>query len=310
MKVTVFGALGFIGSHFIDELIKRNSDCEIIIVDKVTYAANKDYAQSLSLKKNIKIIKSDLNDAQNYISDIEKSTFAINFAAESHVDNSILNPEKFVETNSLGVTKAIWACMKAKVSKFIQISTDEVYGSTNSGEFDELSILNPSSPYSSSKASGDLIALSFWKTFGYPISITRGCNTYGFRQFPEKLIPLAINKLKNREKIPLYGKGDQIREWIHVSDHAKAIIEVALNGGDGQIYNIGTMDRFTNLYVVNKIIKIMQTEPNDYIEFIEDRKGHDIRYAINSSKIRNELKWNNTISFDIGIYDLVQRSLK
>ena len=301
MKISIFGGVGFIGSHFIEDCLESIEGLELVIVDKLTYAANMSFLAKLKQTKNVTFVHADLNEPEIYQNMIRNSRYAVNFAAESHVDNSIRNPMPFFKANALGVSNVIMACMNSEVSKFIQVSTDEVYGSIEHGDFDEESKLDPSSPYSSSKASGDLIALSIWKTFKYPILITRGCNTFGPRQFPEKLIPLAIDRVNRNLPIPIYGSGHQIREWIYVKDHASAIKKVAEEGIPGQIYNIGSGERLTNLGMINSLLRLMGKDPSKFIEFIEDRKGHDQRYAINSLKIRSSLNWRNQFTIETGL---------
>jgi len=293
LKIAVFGGAGFIGSHFVDKAIKSGRFSEILIVDKLTYAGSMLNLEFAMTNKNVKFIEADILNTKAYANHIENFSTAVNFAAESHVDRSIESPLIFAQTNALGPCVLVNTCMDKQVKQFIQISTDEVYGPVMSGESVEESILNPTSPYSASKEAGESMVMAFWRTFGYPVIITRGCNTYGPRQYPEKLIPLAIKNFKESKEIPLYGSGEQIREWIHVEDHASAILETLVGGRSGEIYNIGTGSRITNLNLLKLIAKALHADP-DLVTPTQDRLGHDFRYALDSTKIVSELGWKPT----------------
>ncbi len=291
----VAGGAGFIGSEFVRQLLEDDMIKKVYVIDKLTYAGKKGNLKKYENFSKFEFIEGDILDSLELLSKLPENSTVVNFAAESHVDKSILDPYLFAETNSQGVVRLADAAMKYRMKKLVQVSTDEVYGSLTKGEFDEKAALNPSSPYSASKAAGDLLALSFWYTYKFPVLITRGVNTFGPGQYPEKLIPLAIARFKKGLKIPIYGSGLQQREWIHVYDHAKAIFEVSKFGQAGEIYNIGTGCILNNLEII-KILANQFSIKYDYVEFVEDRKGHDFRYALNSSKIRQEINWNHTVT--------------
>ena len=290
MKLIVFGGAGFIGSEFVRQAIASDSFHKVFVVDALTYAGNQKNLGDISNSPKFDFIHANILNSEKYENILDKETFVVNFAAESHVDRSIEDPLTFASTNFMGVCKLLHSCKEKEVSRFIQVSTDEVYGPMPEGAANEKFTLNPSSPYAASKAAGDLVALSFWTTYKFPVMITRGVNTFGPNQYPEKLIPLALSKLRNREDVPIYGDGNQTREWIHVSDHASGIMAVLLKGQLGEIYNIGTDHRLTNLQVI-KILKDQLKIADDLIKFVEDRKGHDIRYALDSTKIQVQLNW-------------------
>lgn len=290
MKLIVFGGAGFIGSEFARQAIHSDTFHKVSVVDALTYAGNQENLRDISSNPKFDFIHADILDSKKYEGLIDAETFVVNFAAESHVDRSIEDPLIFAKTNFMGVCNLLNTCKEKESARFIQVSTDEVYGPMPEGTASETFTLNPSSPYAASKAAGDLVTLSFWATYKFPVMITRGVNTFGPNQYPEKLIPLALSKLKNGEKVPIYGDGSQTREWIHVSDHAAGIMAVLLKGRMGEIYNIGTDHRLTNLQVI-QILKNQLNIDEDLIKFVEDRKGHDIRYALNSQKIQSELNW-------------------
>lgn len=295
MKILVTGGLGFIGSHLIDQLLQLEQVKEVINIDSSTYAANK----NLKFKPKNKYIhyKLDINDQKlNYIFDIHKISYVIHLAAESHVDNSIDDSTPFIQTNINGTHNLLKICLKSKnFKKFIHVSTDEVFGSLNFDEesFKETSPYKPNSPYASSKAASDLIVRSFNKTYGFPSIITNCSNNFGPRQHSEKIIPKSILNLKNKIPIPIYGNGSNIRDWIFVKDHAKALIEVFLNGSVGKQYLIGGNNELCNLRLVNIIKEEYCNLTNDNIlddwySFVGDRKGHDLRYSIDCSPFSNE----------------------
>lgn len=319
----VTGGCGFIGTNFIRYILNNFNDVKIINADCLTYAANPDNLNCFKNDKNYVFYKADICD-QNEISRIFAENdidYVVNFAAESHVDRSILNPDSFVRTNVLGtvnllrVAKESWKTgedeYKSKV-KFIQVSTDEVYGSLGSeGLFNENTPLDPHSPYSASKASADLFVKAFFDTYKLPVNITRCSNNYGPFQFPEKLIPLTLNNVLNHKDVPIYGDGLQVRDWIFVEDHCKAILAVINGGKAGEVYNIGSHNEKTNLFIVKSIIKYIKenvdtTVGEHLIKHITDRKGHDRRYAIDPEKIKTELGWNAETSFEEGIRKTVE----
>jgi len=306
MKILVTGGAGFIGSNFIYYMLRSYPDIQITNLDKLTYAGNLDNLAIVEkdsfLSSRYKFIKGDIADA-GLIDRIMAEGFdaIINFAAESHVDRSIEDAGIFLKTNVLGTQNLLEGLKKHKIERFIQISTDEVYGSLGSeGKFTEHSPLMPNSPYSASKASADLICRAYFRTFHLPIIITRCSNNYGPYQFPEKLIPLFITNALEDLPLPLYGDGLNIRDWIHVEDHCRAIDLVLRKGREGEIYNIGGNCEKTNLEITRIILEKLN-KPETLITFVKDRPGHDRRYAISMDKIEKELGWKPTFSFEVGI---------
>jgi dTDP-glucose 4,6-dehydratase len=305
MKILITGGAGFIGSNYVKELISDNSTwSQIVILDSLTYAgtlANLDFALN---NERIKFIKGDIRD-ENLLSGLMSDVHTvIHFAAESHVDRSILDPNIFVSTNVLGTANLLKFALKFDVRKFLHISTDEVYGSIKKGSWTEKSSLQPNSPYSSSKASSDLLAISYWKTYGLPVLVSRCSNNFGSNQNIEKLIPLAITNLLDDQPVPIYGNGLNIRDWLHVSDHCRAINSLLENGKPGEIYNIGGGTEKTNLEIVQMIIAALNKN-KDSIEFVNDRKGHDFRYSVNFNKIQKYCGYNPVKSFENAIVETV-----
>ena len=301
MRICVTGGAGFIGSEIVKQLI--GLEHEVIVVDLLTYAGDLSNLQEVAEK--YVFFQTDINDISQLGQVFGKNEIdlVINCAAETHVDNSIKNPSAFIQTNILGVYNLLEIARRESI-KFLQVSTDEVYGSRVSGAFNEGDSLSPSSPYSASKASAEMLVMSYVSTYKLDALIVRCSNNYGPRQFPEKLIPTIIAKLLKHENIPIYGNGLNIREWIHVSDSARAIIEVGFRGRTAEIYNISSTDFRTNLEVTRFILSIMGL-PESRIEFVADRPGHDFRYAIDSTKIMNELSWAPVIDFEEGIRSTV-----
>ncbi|GAB6087932.1 dTDP-glucose 4,6-dehydratase [Alkaliphilus crotonatoxidans] len=306
MKIVVTGGMGFIGSHFVKKLVKEESQWEIINLDKLTYAANPQNVEEISKSANYQFVKGDIGDVALLNEIITPEVDAIvNFAAESHVDRSITNPSVFIRTNVLGTQALLEAAVEKKVKRFVQISTDEVYGSIKEGSFSEKSFLNPSSPYSASKAAGDLLVLAYYKTYGIHSNIVRGANNYGPCQFPEKLIPKTILKAAENEKIPMYGDGQQEREWIFVEDFCHAIKTVLMGGAAGQVYNAGSGLRLKNIDLIKMILnKLGKSEA--LIQSTADRLGHDYRYAMNNKKIKQELGWAPQYDFDKGLTKTIE----
>jgi dTDP-glucose 4,6-dehydratase len=305
MKILITGGAGFIGSNYVKELILNKSTWnQILILDSLTYAgtlANLDFALN---DERIKFINGDIRD-ENLLSRLMSGVHTvINFAAESHVDRSILDPNNFVSTNVLGTANLLKFALKFNVRKFLQISTDEVYGSIKKGSWTEKSLLQPNSPYSSSKASSDLLAISYWKTFGLPVLVSRCSNNFGNNQNIEKLIPLAITNLLDNKPVPIYGNGLNVRDWLHVSDHCRAINSLLENGKPGEVYNIGGGTEKTNLELVQLIIAIMN-KSNDYIKFVNDRKGHDFRYSVDFNKIKKDCGYTPMKNFESAIIETV-----
>ena len=321
----ITGGAGFIGSNFINYMLsKYGSDVYIINLDALTYAGNLENLKNVEKNKNYKFIKGNICN-KDFILSLFKEfeiNYVVNFAAETHVDKSIKDPEIFFKSNVEGTLNLLENARRAWIEseiydeykdncKFLQISTDEVYGSLGeSGFFTENTNLSPNSPYSSSKASADLLIRSFFKTYKMPINITRCSNNYGPYQFPEKLIPLSIQKTLKCEKIPIYGDGLNIRDWLFVKDHCSAIDAVLNNGKPGEIYNIGGNNEKTNIEIVKLIIDNIKNTTGvnineNLIEFVTDRKGHDRRYAIDSSKIKKDLSWEPKTSFEKGIKETI-----
>lgn len=318
----VTGGAGFIGSNFIKYLLKTHEDITIINLDKLTYAGNLQNLKEIENYPHYHFIQGDICDPLCVwkIFNENEIDYVANFAAESHVDRSIENPTVFVQTNILGTVnllnhaKASWETPEGFQTgkKFIQISTDEVYGTLgDTGYFTEQSPLDPHSPYSSSKASADLLVKAYYDTYKMPINITRCSNNYGPYQFPEKLIPLVIDRCFSKGVLPIYGDGLNIRDWLYVEDHCKAIDVVIQRGKLGEVYNIGGNNEKTNRYIVKTIIDyihnhIDSTVTESLIRYVEDRKGHDRRYAIDPSKIKNELGWEPQTNFEEGIIKTIQ----
>ncbi len=310
MKVLVTGGAGFIGSNFLHYMVNKYDDYNFVCLDALTYAGNYENLLDIARKKNFKFIKGDITD-KDFIDKLfseEKFDWVINFAAESHVDNSIKNPNIFLTTNIIGTEVLMDASLKYNVKRYHQISTDEVYGDLpldrKDLKFREDTPLHTSSPYSASKASADLLVLAYIRTYNLPATISRCSNNYGPYQFPEKLIPVVISKALKNEKIPVYGNGLNVRDWIHVHDHNTAVDLIMHKGKIGEIYNIGGNSEKTNIELVKLILKELNKE-EELITFVEDRKGHDLRYAIDSSKIEKELGWKREYNFDTGIKDTI-----
>lgn len=307
MNILVTGGAGFIGSNYINYILSKRDDCFIVNLDKLTYAGNLENLKPVEGKKNYNFIKGDItnNELVDYLFRRFEIKFVVNFAAESHVDRSILGSEIFYRTNVIGTTVLLEASRRYHVEKFLQVSTDEVYGSLGpSGLFTEQTPLSPNSPYSSSKAAADMAALAFHHTYGLPVVITRCSNNYGPLQFPEKLIPLMIINALNNKKLPVYGDGLNVRDWIYVIDHNKAVELVLENGKVGEVYNVGAGREMKNIEIVKLILKKLG-KGEELIEFVKDRPGHDRRYAIDSSKIRNELGWKPEFDFENAIGDTI-----
>ena len=304
--ILVTGGCGFIGSNFVRYLL-RSYDYKIINVDKLTYAGNLENLSDTSDHPNYEFVRGDIADKALIEGLASKGVDAVvNFAAESHVDRSIEDPRIFIETNVLGTQALLEAARKYGIHRFVQISTDEVYGSLGPrGSFKEMSPLAPNSPYSASKTAADLLVRAYYKTYGLATIITRCSNNYGPYQFPEKLIPLMITNALENKPLPVYGDGMNVRDWIHVEDHCKAIDLIMHRGREGEVYNIGGNNELPNIEIVKIILKRLN-KPESLIKFVEDRPGHDLRYAIDSDKLRDELGWDVMYPFEEGI-DLTVR---
>ena len=287
MKIMVTGGAGFIGSNFIHYLLEKYDDIEVVNYDKLTYAGNLDNLKDVENDKRYCFVKGDICDKELVEKVIKEHGIEqiVNFAAESHVDRSITGPEIFIKTDVFGTFNLLEAARKFDIERYIQISTDEVYGSIMEGSFKEDDPLNPSSPYSASKSSADLLVNSYFITYGLPVLITRSSNNFGPYQYPEKLIPLFIIKALHDQPLPVYGDGQQVRDWLHVEDNCRAIDLVRKKGKEGEIYNIGADNEHTNIEITNIILKELN-KPKTLIKHVEDRPGHDRRYSINSDKIK------------------------
>lgn len=306
MKWLITGGAGFIGSNFIYYILDKYLQHEVVCIDKLTYAGNLYTLKSAIDRTNFKFIKADITDEQ-IIYEIfknEKPDIVVNFAAESHVDKSIKNPRLFTITNVLGTQILMDACLQYGIKRFHQVSTDEVYGdlplNKDDAFFTEDMPVKASSPYAASKASADLIALSYHRTYKLPVSISRCSNNYGPYHFPEKLIPLVITRALADKDLPIYGSGKNIRDWLYVKEHCEAIDLIITKGKEGDIYNIGSRNERTNIYVVKSILRELG-KPESLITYVNDRPGHDLRYAIDASKIEKELGWKATYTFEEGI---------
>ncbi len=316
MKFLVTGGAGFIGSNYLHYVVNKYPEDDFICLDALTYAGNYNNIKILEEKPNYKFVKMDIRDkeAVEKLFKKEKFDYIINFAAESHVDNSIKNPNLFAETNIIGTMNLLNAARKMRdeenhpIIRYHQVSTDEVYGDLPLDRpdllFTEETPIHTSSPYSSSKASADLFVLAYARTFKMPVTISRCSNNYGAYQFPEKLIPVVISKALKNEPIPVYGKGENVRDWIHVHDHNVGVDLIVRKGHNGEVYNLGGHSERTNLEVVKTILKQLG-KPESLITYVTDRPGHDLRYAIDSSKSEKELGWERTYNFETGMKETI-----
>jgi dTDP-glucose 4,6-dehydratase len=303
MNILVTGGLGFIGSNFIRHMLEKYPTYRIINLDKLTYAGNPDNLKDFEKNPNYTFIRGDICDPEVVSVLMQKVDSVVHFAAESHVDRSIQDASVFVRTNVLGTFTLLDAALRHNIKKFIHISTDEVYGSIIEGSFKETDILTPSSPYSSSKAGSDLLARSYFLTHELPVIITRCTNNFGPYQYPEKLIPLFITNLLDNRKVPVYGTGKNVRDWIYVLDHCKAVDFILHNGKIGEIYNIGGGSEKTNIEITNKILKHLKKD-DSMIEFVKDRPGHDFRYSLDCTKLE-ALGWAQEHEFDDAIVETI-----
>ena len=308
MSLVVTGGAGFIGAHFVRLAISSGILGEhgnsIKIIDNLSYASDLNRLSNIIDLPQVSFIKADIADYEVISSVINSGDSIINFAAESHVDNSIRESSAFIHSNVVGVDNLLSISRLKNIRKFVQVSTDEVYGSISTGQFYEDSKLNPSSPYSASKAAADLLCLAAYKTFDLNVSITRAANNYGPMQFPEKIIPLFIKLLLKNKPVTLYGNGENQREWLHVDDHCQGIIKVLRNGAPGEIYNIGSGISLSNLELTHLILSALNKSTN-MIEFVNDRLGHDLRYAVNFDRIKSELGYQPTRDIRIDISEIV-----
>jgi len=305
--VLVTGGAGFIGANFIRFLLEARPGCKIVNYDALTYAGNLENVADLEATGRHAFIKGDVCDGEKVLAVLREHGVdtIIHFAAESHVDRSILSGAEFVRTNVLGTQTLLEAAMQAEVGRFVMVSTDEVYGSLGQdGLFTEESSLAPNSPYSASKAGADLLCRAYHHTFGLSVVVTRCSNNYGPYQFPEKLIPLMISKALAGEALPVYGDGLNVRDWIHVQDHCAAVLAAAERGRPGEVYNVGASNEWPNIEIVKTILKLLGC-PESLIRYVKDRPGHDRRYAIDSSKARRELGWAPRVEFGEGLRQTV-----
>lgn len=301
MKILVTGGAGFIGSCFVRHMLKKHPDYKIINLDCLTYAGNIENLDDIKNNPNYTFVKANICDKQKVDEITANVDCIVNFAAESHVDRSILNPEIFIETNVLGTLNLLEAAKKHKIKRYLQVSTDEVYGSLGKdGYFYETTPLSPNSPYSASKASADMLVKAYFETYKTPVLITRCSNNYGPYQYPEKLIPFFISKLLKGEKVPLYGDGLNVRDWLYVYDHCSAIDTVLHKGNIGEVYNVGGHNEKSNIEITKIILKEMNKDESS-IEYVQDRLGHDRRYAIDNNKITTTLGWEPSVTFEEGI---------
>lgn len=304
MRYFVTGGAGFIGSNYVEHLLQDVEGVTgVTIYDKFTYAANPKNYENFTNDPRLTVIKGDICDSELLENSMANHDFVVHLAAESHVDRSIDNASAFVQTNVLGTFNTLEAIRKTAIKTMIHVSTDEVYGSLPTSSAEETYPLKPNSPYAASKAASDLLARSYFMTHGLDVRTTRCCNNYGKHQFPEKVIPVFINKLNSGEKIPIYGDGENLREWIHVSDHARGIQTVLEKGHPGEIYNIGTGSHLSNNNLASEIIRSMGMHQN-MKSYITDRKGHDFRYSINSNKIE-KLGFEPLIQFNEGLHETI-----
>lgn len=304
MKILVTGGAGFIGSNFVRYMLNKYKNYSIVNLDKLTYAGNPDNLKDLAKNPRYKFIKGDICDSATAQKAMRNCDAVINFAAESHVDRSIADPSAFVRTNFMGVHNLLETAKKLNIKKFVQISTDEVYGSAVKGAFSEEDNLNPSSPYSSSKAGAELLARSYYTTFGFPVIITRSSNNYGPYQYPEKLIPLFITNASMNLNLPVYGSGKNVRDWIYVEDNCIGIDLALHKGKAGEIYNVGGGNEKTNLEITTLILEYTG-KPKTLITYVKDRLGHDFRYALTTNKIR-KLGYKPKYSFEDGMKKTVE----
>jgi len=304
MKLLITGGAGFIGSNFVHQTIARHPEWKLVVLDKLTYAGNLKNLEPALGEGRCEFVQMDICD-RGVLEAVRGCDAVIHFAAESHVDRSIEDASAFVRTNVDGTHNMIEACRKAGVPRFVHVSTDEVYGSLGeTGQFSEETPLQPNSPYSATKAASDLLVLAYVHTHKFPGIVTRCSNNYGPYQFPEKFIPLMIAQAMAGERLPVYGKGANVRDWIHVSDHCSALLAILERGRDGEVYNIGGGCEMQNLDVVKLILKALG-RGEELIQFVTDRPGHDLRYAINCEKLARELGWTPQVSFDKGLAETI-----
>jgi dTDP-glucose 4,6-dehydratase len=306
MRLLVTGGLGFIGSNFIRMVLSRNPSYEIINIDKIGLGANPQNLRDLENNERYRFIKGNINDFNLVIKLVEEVEAVINFAAETHVDRSIANPKLFITSNILGTFNLLEAERKVgKKVRHVQVSTDEIYGDILEGSSKEMDLLDPSNPYSATKASGDMLCRAYNRTYEQDIIITRCTNNFGPYQYPEKLIPKTIIRVKNNLHIPVYGTGKNIRDWIYVKDHCEAVYKALNHGTKGEVYNISSGNELSVIEIVQSILEFLG-ESNDLVDYVEDQPGHDIRYSLNSDKIRKQLGWKPKYNFREALENTVE----
>lgn len=307
MKLLVTGGSGFVGSNFVRRQLEWHPDVRIVNLDKLTYAGNPANLSSVENDRRYRFVKGDIADAEAVESILSEGGFdaVVNYAAETHVDRSIMDPKAFLSTAVFGMYTLLEAVRTHGVPRFVQISTDEVFGAVMEGESADDAKFDPRSPYSAAKAASDHLASSYWHTYQTPVIVTHACNMYGPYHYPEKLFPLFVTNLLEGKKVPVYGDGMQVREWMHVDDHARAIDALLARGVPGESYNVGTGERVPNIDVIRKILALCGSDESS-IEYVKDRAGHDRRYAIDSAKTRREIGWEPQISLDQGLAETVE----
>lgn len=308
MNILVTGGAGFIGSNFVRFLLEKEPESQVVNLDLLTYAGNLENLTDVEDLPNYHFVEGNITNKElvNHLMEVHKITHIVNFAAESHVDRSILNPNVFIDTNVKGTLNLLSIALEKDIEKFVQVSTDEVYGDLDAEDyFTEETPLAPNSPYSSSKAGADLLVRSYNETYGLDVNITRCSNNYGPYHFPEKLIPLMVTNAMDSKELPIYGDGENVRDWLHVKDHCQAIYLVMTEGKSGEVYNVGGHNERTNNEIVDIIVDELDVS-RDLIKYVDDRLGHDQRYAIDPTKIRNELGWEPEYTFDVGIKETIE----
>ena len=303
-KLLVTGGAGFIGSNFVRYMLERHDDHHITVLDALTYAGHLENLEDVKDDTRFAFVKGDIRSAEDVAKPVDEADIVINFAAESHVDRSIHDPEAFITTDVMGVYTLMEAAKKYGVEKIIQISTDEVYGDVEEGFSKETDPVSPNSPYSATKTGGELLARAYWRTYGVPVLVTRGSNTYGPYQQPEKLVPLFVSNAIDDKPLPVYGDGMQIRDWLHVLDHCSGVETVTLKGEPGGIYNIGGSNQRPNIEIINMILDVTG-KGESLIKHVEDRPGHDRRYALDSTKLL-AMGWPRVHDFESGMRETIQ----
>jgi len=305
MKILVTGGAGFIGSNFVRHILRKYPRYRITNLDKLTYAGNLDNLKDVAKNPRYSFVKGDIGNAKLVDKIVPDCDVIVNFAAETHVDRSILSPESFIDTDVRGTFTLLEAAKNYKIKRYIQISTDEVYGSIEKGSFTEKSQISPNSPYSASKAGGDLLVHSYFITYKVPTIITRSSNNFGPYQYPEKVVPLFITNALEDKLLPLYGDGKNVRDWLYVTDNCEAIDAVLHKGRDGEIYNIGGGNEIPNIELTGNILSMLG-KPASLIKKVQDRPGHDRRYSLDCGKIKKELGWKSTTNFETALHETVE----